>query len=507
MSHPAVALVADPPAPEAVFESLAHLPYALWLDSTADAADTGGWSFIAADPFAVLRARDGQASWVTADGIAPLAGSPFAALGAALERMRSPVPPPIPFDGGAAGFISYEAAGAFETLPPFPPRDHDLPDVHLAFYDVVAGWNHVTGECRVVSSGRPAAGPEARRRADRRLIEALGWVAGESVPGPGVDTVVGSAVGASAGPARHAESATVATRSVEGLSWLGSTMSGPEYEEAVERVIDAIRDGEVYQVNLSQRFTVRTSATPLDVHRELRRRSPAPYGAVLRVGDATIVSSSPERFLRVDGEGVVEARPIKGTRPRGADPLADARLADELRASAKDRAENLMIVDLIRNDLSRVCRPGSIRVPELFRLDSWATVHHLVSVVRGRLREGVGPDELLRATFPCGSVTGAPKIRAMELIARHERVARGPYCGAIGYFGFGGGIDLSVAIRILVAEGERVGFHAGGGIVYDSDPADEYRETLTKARAIIASLEAARQPGDGRPQVAEETPP
>lgn len=505
MNRPAVAEVTNPPTPESVFRGLAHMPYALWLDSAADASDTGRWSFIAADPFAVLQARAGRATWITPGGSVPLAGSPFAALGAALERMKSSASPAIPFDGGAAGFIAYEAAGAFESLPPSLPRDHDLPDIHLAFYDVVAGWDHVTGECRVVSSGRPAAGREGRTRADRRLTEALDWLSG-TVPSSKwpFDSDGDTATGAAAASPAFEALATIPARPVDGLPWLDSTMSRAEYVEAVERVIDAIRDGEVYQVNLSQRFAARTSATPLDVHRELRRRSPAPYGAVVRVAGATVLSSSPERFLRVRREGVVEARPIKGTRARGEDPPADARLAEELRASAKDRAENLMIVDLLRNDLSRVCRPGSIRVPELFRLDSWATVHHLVSIVQGHLGDGIGSEEILRATFPCGSVTGAPKIRAMEMIARHERVARGPYCGAIGYFGFGGEIDLSVAIRILTAERGRVSFHAGGGIVYDSDPADEYRETLAKARGIIASLEAADRAGTRCPEAVEE---
>lgn len=501
MTDPAVATVASAPAPETVFAGLAHLPYALWLDSTADAGDSGRWSFVTADPFAVLQARDGSATWITADGAAPLAGSPFAELGAALERMKSPAPPPIPFDGGAAGFIGYEAAREFERLPPPPPRDHDLPDVHLAFYDVVAGWDHESGECRVVSSGRPEIGRAGRLRAERRLAEALGWLSGEC-PARSAIAPAGGAGAEETGGSRG----LIPRRPVDDVPWLSSTTSTAEYEEAVARVIGAIRDGDVYQVNLSQRFTARVTAAPLDIHRELRRRSPAPYGAVVRAGDATILSSSPERFLRVTPDGGIEARPIKGTRPRGDDAATDARLAAELRASAKDRAENLMIVDLLRNDLSRVCRPGSIRVPELFRLDSWATVHHLVSVVRGRLREGVGPEDLLRATFPCGSVTGAPRIRAMEMIAALEHVARGPYCGAIGYFGFGGEIDLSVAIRILVAHAGRVDFHAGGGIVADSDPADEYRETLAKARAIIGSLEAVGRPVSRQAATREAVP-
>lgn len=494
-----VARLAAPPAPEAVFGRLAHLPHALWLDSTADVEGTGRWSFIAVDPFAVFRARDGRATWITAEDVTPLPGSPLDALDAALAEFRSTAPPPIPFDGGAAGFLGYETAAGIERLPPPPLADQDLPDMHLAFYDVVAGWDHHLGECVVVSTGRPARGLAREARAKERLTAALDWLSGRVTPPPGVPAVAGAPHGAAGSPSPA--TAEIPSRAVEGFPWLESTTSRSEYVEAVERIIAGIHDGDVYQVNLSQRFATRSAAAPLPLHRELRRRSPAPYGALLRLGRASLLSSSPERFLRVepdrDGGFTVEARPIKGTRPRAADPSEDARLAAELRESVKDRAENLMIVDLLRNDLSRVCLPGSIEVPGLFRLESWATVHHLVSVVRGRLRRGVRPAELLRATFPCGSVTGAPKVRAMEWIAANERVARGPYCGAIGYFAFGGGIDLSVAIRILVADGGRVTFHAGGGVVADSDPEEEYRETLVKARAIVAAIEAVRGPGDG----------
>jgi len=299
-------------------------------------------------------------------------------------------------------------------------------------------------------------------------------------------------LGTASGERRHGATGRgmlVPARPVPGHPELTSTTSESEYRRAVGEVIEAIVDGQVYQVNLSQRFSARTTASPLSLYRKLRRRSPAPYGALVRAGDASVLSTSPERFLKIRPDGSVETRPIKGTRPRGDDPDADARLGRALLDSEKDRAENLMIVDLLRNDLSRVCDAGTIRVPELFRLESWATVHHLVSVVQARLRAGVDADELLAATFPCGSVTGAPKIRAMQMIADLERVARGPYCGAIGYFGFGGHIDLSVAIRIVLLEAGRATFHAGGGIVADSDPGEEYRETVDKARAIIEVLE------------------
>jgi para-aminobenzoate synthetase component 1 len=475
--------VVDPPTPETVFARLAHLPHAIWLDSS-DGDGTGDWSFIAADPYAILRGRGGQATWTTADGTVVLSEPPLAVLARKLDEFRAESAP-APFDGGAAGFIGYETAWDIEDLPAPPPRDHGLPDLRLAFYDVVVGWNHRTGACLVVSTGRPERGARARSRAHERLSATLGWLGGGRPPA--ADPLEPAPVMRRSGAAERAE--LIPTRPVPDHRELTSTTSEPEYRRAVTEVIEAIVDGQVYQVNLSQRFAARTTAAPFSLYRELRRRSPTPYGALLRAGEASVLSTSPERFLRVRPDGSVETRPIKGTRPRGDNPEADTRLARALLESEKDRAENLMIVDLLRNDLSRVCDAGTIRVPELFRLESWATVHHLVSVVQGKLRAGVDAHELLAATFPCGSVTGAPKIRAMQMIAEHERVARGPYCGAIGYFGFGGHIDLSVAIRIVVIEAGRATFHAGGGIVADSDPGEEYLETVDKARAIIEVLE------------------
>ena len=486
MSAAAAVAVPHAPPPDAAFERVAHLPFALWLDS-ASAGPGAEWSFVAADPFGVLQARDGRASWISPDGIEPEPGGPVAALADRLRRYRLEASLDVPFDGGAAGFIGYEVAGSFESLPLPPPGDSALPDLQMAVYDVVVAWKHETGECRVVSTGLPGRGPAARAWAGARLRPTLDWLCGDAAP----TSRVGAIAGADGMTTRGHVGSALPARPVEAHPWLHSTSSRDEYVETVDQVIRSIRCGDVYQVNLSQRFSAPATATPIDLHRALREISPAPYGAVIRSGPATVVSSSPERFLRVDRRGRIETRPIKGTRPRSEDPDEDERLARELRGSAKDRAENLMIVDLLRNDLSRICRPGSIRVPALYRLESWATVHHLVSIVRGHLRPGVDPEEILRAAFPCGSVTGAPKIRAMELIARHERVARGPYCGAIGYFGFGGDIDLSVAIRIVVLEAGRATFHAGGGIVADSDPEDEYRETVVKARGIIDALRSA----------------
>ena len=264
-----------------------------------------------------------------------------------------------------------------------------------------------------------------------------------------------------------------------------------DYLDAVQRVRDYIFAGDIFQANLSQRFEAPLGESPWAFYSRLRRRNPAPFAAFLETPDASVVSASPERFLHVDRSGFVETRPIKGTRPRGVGPEHDAALGQALAESAKDRAENLMIVDLMRNDLSRVCAPGTVRVSELFSLEHYATVHHLVSTVVGHLEPGYDALHLLRAAFPGGSITGAPKLRAMEIIAELEPSQRSVYCGSIGYFSVTGDLDTSIAIRTAVVRDGRVYFSAGGGIVADSDPEQEYRETLDKARALIDALAMA----------------
>jgi para-aminobenzoate synthetase component 1 len=253
-------------------------------------------------------------------------------------------------------------------------------------------------------------------------------------------------------------------------------------------VRDYIYAGDIFQANLSQRFEAPFSENPWAFYRRLRTRNAAPFAAFLDFPDAAILSASPERFLQVEVGGRVETRPIKGTSPRGVGPEHDGALGAALIESAKDRAENLMIVDLMRNDLSRVCAPGSVRVPELFALERYATVHHLVSTVVGQLADGADALDLIRATFPGGSITGAPKVRAMEIIAELEPSQRGVYCGSIGYWSVTGALDTSIAIRTALALGNRLYFSAGGGVVADSRPDQEYRETLDKARGIIDVL-------------------
>jgi para-aminobenzoate synthetase component 1 len=476
--------VAAPPSPREVFERVGANPHAAWLDSASPDGAIGRYSFVAWRPFAVLRASEGSTEWVDGAGARQSDRPVTDELDEALERWRVDASGmPVPFCGGCIGFLGYELAGQFERLPRNRHRDIELPDCELAFYDVVVGWDHETDRCFVVSTGRPADGRDRERRAVSRLEETIEELRGGSpyatadleasrLKSDGLEVPGGSPL--------------------PGQPWLSSTTTESEYRDIVARAIDYIADGDVYQVNLSQRFEAAVTRAPLELYLELRQRNAAPYAAALRSDGTWILSSSPERFLRIDADGQVETRPIKGTRSRSSDLLEDRRLADELRASGKDRAENLMIVDLLRNDLSRVCVPGTVRVPDLFRLESWSTVHHLVSTVTGRLRPDVTVGQVLRATFPSGSVTGAPKIRAMEIIDELESVERGPYCGAIGYMSFDGQVDLAVAIRVVSVANGRATYHAGGGVVYDSDPKDEYVETLHKARAITAAVAGDR---------------
>jgi para-aminobenzoate synthetase component 1 len=477
------------PPPEASFAALSDRPYSLWLDSSLVRGSTGRRSFVAWDPWAVLVAREGSALWIEAGGTRPLEGGGLAALAASLGALEGEEGGAdgtgLPFPGGAAGFIGYEVAAEIERVPSPRARDLGIADLELAFYDLVIGWDHVEGTCWIVSTGHPERGPARERRAAHRLDAARAWLAGET--GPPSEGRAGDVAAARRALAAQVEGEAPSC-SVPGSRGLASTFSRSGYEAAVQEGMERIRAGDIFQVNLSQRFSAPASVDPFAVYRDLRKRSPAPFGAFFRGATCDVASASPESFLRVDASRRVEARPIKGTRPRGATPAEDAALASELRASDKDRAENLMIADLLRNDLSRVCLPGSVRAERLFGLESYATVHHLESQICGILRPGIGPVDLLRAAFPCGSVTGAPKPRAMEIIAELEPTARGPCYGAIGWIGPDGTLDLSVAIRTLVFARGRAAFHAGGAVVADSDPAYEYRETLDKARALAAAL-------------------
>jgi para-aminobenzoate synthetase component 1 len=445
----------------AAFRRFADLPGAVFLDSAQAGAPFGRYSFIAADPFLILSSRDGH----IACGEDSWDGDPFAALSELLARHAiEPHPGLPPFQGGVAGWFAYDLGRHLERLPAHRIDDQPVADLMLGFYDVVIAFDHEARRGWAIASGLPESGAARTARARTRLAWALDRLAAPAPP-------LAEAVDLPA-PQPDIDRTTL--------------------EAMVARTVEYIYAGDIYQANISQRFRVSLPEgyQPLSLYARLRRDNPAPFAAYLRFGDTAIVSASPERFLRlVDGK--VETRPIKGTRPRGRTPIEDRTLAEALATSEKDRSENLMIVDLLRNDLSRVCRPHSVEVPSLFAIESFATVHHLVSTVTGELEPGRGAVDLLRATFPGGSITGAPKIRAMEIIAQLERNRRGPYCGSIGYIGFDGCMDTSITIRTIVCAGGMATFQVGGGIVADSEPAAEYQETLDKGRALIAALTGA----------------
>ncbi|HUK21159.1 MAG TPA: aminodeoxychorismate synthase component I [Gemmatimonadales bacterium] len=479
---PLVHEIVPAPEPLDVCARLSRQPFLVFLDSARRDARLGRYSFIAADPIHLIRSKgaltlerpSGRSEWKRVS-------DPLGAARAVLRRFEAePVADLPPFQGGAAGYLGYDWGTTLERVPRARYDDLEIPDVMLGIYDWVIAWDHAAGRAWIISTGMPERGAGREARAASRLALVRQYIgqpveaAGPSQPAPGHE------------PAR-VSAPSFAVKSLSPRARVRSNFTRAGYEAAVRHVVEYIRAGDIFQANLSQRFQAPLIGTALELYQRLRSRNPAPFAAYLAFDDVRIASSSPERFLRV-GHGQVEARPIKGTRPRGTGPEHDAALARALHESAKDRAENVMIVDLLRNDLSRVCRPASVHVPELFALEQYATVHHLVSTVVGELEPEHDIMDLLRASFPGGSITGAPKIRAMQIIAELEPTQRTVYCGAIGYVSLSHAADTSIAIRTMLVRGDEVYFQAGGGIVADSEPELEYEETLDKAAGMIEAL-------------------
>jgi para-aminobenzoate synthetase component 1 len=447
-------------------EAFRDLPGLALLES-ARPGRRSRWTYLCADPIALLEApSDGPDAFAGARRqLGRLAAEPAPSDGGS----GSP-----PFSGGLVGYLGYDLGLAFEPRATFVRDDQHLPPLRLGLYDWAVAWDRRTG--RAWLGGRAVDGD--RTRLARRLAlvhERLGAAAAGTRPP--------SAADAAADPAS------------DGLRFV-SNLDRPAFEAGVEAVRDAIARGEIYQANLTRRLRAPFRGDPWAIYRCLRTGDPALFAAYLDLGtepDGTqraIASASPEPFLAVDATGHVSADPIKGTRPRGRDRAADRALARELLASEKDRAENTMIVDVLRNDLGRVCRPGSVRVPRLCRLERTAAVQHLVSTVTGRLAPGRDAFDLLAASFPGGSITGAPKIRAMEIIERLETVRRGPYTGALGWLGPDGTMSTSILIRTFVADGAHLSLNVGGGMTWRSDPAAEWDETVAKASGPLGAIGA-----------------
>ncbi len=455
---------ADLETPVSAFLKVARGRFSFLLESVEGGERVGRYSFIGTEPFRVLSANHED-------------GDPLIEIEGELARHRAVRVPGLPrFHGGAVGYLGYETVGHFEPRVGSPERDAlGVPESWLMFTDTLLVFDHLMHTIKVVSHVRldgdiDASYEQARWKIEQligRLAQPLAALPYEPQRGPSGRAVT-------------------------------SNWDRDEYLRAVERCKEYIYAGDIIQVVLSQRFSRETGAHPFEVYRSLRAINPSPYMYFLQFDDTYIVGASPELLVKVE-DGRVENHPIAGTRPRGATPLDDQRLAEELRHDPKELAEHVMLLDLGRNDVGRVAEAGSVRVTQQFDLEFYSHVMHLVSHVEGQLRRDVSPYEALRASFPAGTVSGAPKIRAMEIVAELEPDRRGPYAGAVGFFDMSGNLETCITIRTLVMKDGWAHVQAGGGIVYDSDPVKEFEETEHKARALLRAIDDAERGEGGAP--------
>ncbi len=446
----------DCPLPiERVVASLRERTPVTWLDSGSHDYGLGRFSILVADPVKAIRFAEGVMEVSEEGEVRRLQGDPFALLRAelGLDSSDASNDEEIPFYGGAVGYFGYDFGRRLKPSTLGGSENAGQPDFRFGVYDAALIWDHQKGQLYAAASER-AERPEALVARLKEAVE----MASDSTLGAGYR-----------------------------VGEIRSNFSREVYLDRVERTRKLIRQGEIYQANLSQRFSASFSGSAFDLYRRLREVNPAPYSAYLDFGDEIILSSSPERFLH-HRDGKVDTRPIKGTRPRGENQVEEDGFRRELEESEKDRAELLMIVDLERNDLGRVCHPGSIQVSDLFALETYASVIHQTATVSGDLASGRDVLDCVEAMFPGGSITGAPKIRAMEVIDSLESGRRGVYTGSIGYIGFDGRADFNIAIRTMRIANEEIAFNVGGGIVWDSDPQSEYEETFHKAEALLRAL-------------------
>lgn len=437
------------------------------------------------DSAALPREQDCRYSFLTSDPVetcvlqsCEFGDRPFEKLREWQAQIETAVDGELPpFPGGIAGLMSYDLGRAFERLPEAEPNEFTTPPLVAGLFDWAVVWDHLESSVRfyVLSIGETDDGTHADGRLQvNRQQHRIDWIRRR--------------LNSHVQNQRNQQFAALIAPTTKEENAFESTFSRNEYIAAVRRVIDYIRAGDIFQANLSQQLTARWPGTAVELYRRVRSRNAAPFCGLLQIDDFAVVSASPERFLKVEQGRVVETRPIKGTRRRQQSPIADLFTSDELSASEKDRAENVMIVDLLRNDISRVCRTGSVRVTGVCELEVFETVQHLVSTVVGELYEDQDVWDLCAACFPGGSITGAPKIRAMEIIAELEHCSRSAYCGSLFCMGPQANFDSSILIRTFTLREGRVSFPVGGGIVADSDPLDEYQETLHKASGMLKAL-------------------
>ena len=417
------------------------------LDSAMDKEKLGRYSFISSNPFKVLKYKNTDQN-------------PLDYLQEELNKYKVSNNTKLPFIGGAVGYLSYDLGNYIENLPRSAKDDLNVYDLYFGLYNYVIVVDHLEEKTYIAT-------PDIDIEKEKNILEEVESRiinANEN----GVDSIC------------------YEEREVEHVK-LESNFTKKQFEKSVQKVKDYIRSGDIYQVNLTQRFNGKTVLSSYELYRDLRNISPAPFGAYLNFDDFNILSNSPERFIKcIDRK--IETRPIKGTRPRGKTKEEDLRLQEELRNSEKDRAELLMIVDLERNDIGKISKVGTVKVPELFVIEPYANVNHLVATVTGEVEDERDSVDVIKATFPGGSITGAPKIRAMEIIDELEPTQRNIYTGSIGYIGFNGDMDLNIAIRTIIKKDDDVYFQVGGGMTWGSNPSDEYQETLDKAKSIMKAL-------------------
>jgi len=461
-------IMADLLTPVSAFLKIAeHSDYAFLLESVEGGEHVGRYSFLGKDPFLVLRGRSGRTTLEQAGAVTERPEPFLDVLRSLMAEFTAPIVPDLPrFTGGAVGYLDYDTAEVFE---PAVRLDKALPDRdHAGFmvFDTVLAFDHVKHRILAVANARLRPGEDLRSLYDFACAK-IGFLERELERN-----------------LSHPE-----RRASNGLQ-VHANQTRDEFEGAVRQIQEDIGAGEIYQAVLSQRFDATTSAPPFDVYRALRHINPSPYMYFIRMGREAIIGASPEMLVRVEGRHV-ETHPIAGTRRRGATPEEDERLADELRRNEKERAEHVMLVDLGRNDIGRVSETGSVRVPQFMTLERYSHVMHLVSRVEGKLDDRSDRLDALIATFPAGTLTGAPKIRAMQIIGTLEPTRRGLYGGAVGYLDFAGNLDFCIAIRTITMHGQHAEVQAGAGIVADSKPAAEYEESRDKAQAMLQALEMA----------------
>jgi len=476
-------LTGDTLTPVSAFCKIQEGDWSFLFESVVGGERVGRYSFLGSGPFRVFEAHQGQTR--TREGVGPwlegTAPDPLRALEEALAAYRAPHLPGLPrFCGGAVGYAGYDTVRYVEHLPDAPPDDRDLPDLSFGFYDRMVIFDHVAKTILVVANatglGQPRATDagflearyaEACARADRLAERLQRGVADLQL------TDIDPFAAAPLRPER-----------------VRSNFTRPQFEAAVQKARDYIHAGDAFQIVLSQRFHTETRARPFDIYRALRVVSPSPFMFYLRAGGVTLVGASPEIMCRVEN-GLITNRPLAGTRRRGATPDEDAALAAELLADPKERAEHIMLVDLARNDVGRVAEPGSVRLGELLTVERYSHVMHLSSTVTGKLRAGLTAFDALRAALPAGTLSGAPKVRAMQIIDELEPHRRGPYGGAVGYIDFSGNMDTCIALRTMVLLGQTAYVQAGAGIVADSVPAAEYDETVNKSLSLLRAIDVA----------------